>query len=38
VTVQPAASVAQPPEEANGTAPKPAAPARKNGRSAHVAG
>ena len=38
VAVQPAASVAQPPEEANGTAQKPAAPARKNGRSAHVAG
>ena len=36
--VQPAASVTQPPEEANGTAPRPAAPARKNGRSAHVAG
>src|SRR6185369_8660613 len=36
--VRPAASMAQPPEEANGTAPKPAAPARKNGRSVHVAG
>ncbi len=36
--VQPAASAAQPPEEANGTAPKPAAPARRNGRSARVAG
>jgi peptidoglycan/xylan/chitin deacetylase (PgdA/CDA1 family) len=36
--VQPAASVTQPPEEANGTAPRPAAPAKKSGRSAHVAG
>ena len=30
--------LAQPPEEANGTAPKPAAPARRNGRSVRVAG
>jgi peptidoglycan/xylan/chitin deacetylase (PgdA/CDA1 family) len=37
-SVQPAASVTQPPEEANGTAPRPAAPAKKSGRSAHVAG
>lgn len=36
VAVQPAASVTQPPEEANGPPPKPAARARKNGRSAHV--
>jgi peptidoglycan/xylan/chitin deacetylase (PgdA/CDA1 family) len=36
--VQPAASAAQPPEQANGTVAKPAAPARKNGRSVHVAG
>ena len=36
--VQPAASVTQPPEEANGTAPRSAAPPKKSGRSAHVAG
>ncbi len=35
---QPAASATQPPEEANGTAPRPAARARRNGRSVHVAG
>jgi hypothetical protein len=36
--VPPAASATQPPEEASGTAPRSAAPARKNGRSVHVAG
>ena len=36
--VPPAASATQPPEEANGTAPRSAAPTRKNGRSVHVAG
>jgi peptidoglycan/xylan/chitin deacetylase (PgdA/CDA1 family) len=36
--VRPAASMAQPPEEANGTASKPVPTARKNGRSVHVAG